>query len=282
MLSYNMKDFRLSLQCIGEATRLLQGRNAPTSIQAMLQLGAGAIQMLQGEYEASVASLTQSYRTASRIGNDRICLQASSNLSISHARLGNYESAIAWAEQIGTSKISGMTLPPLLQASKSAIVSYAMLGRGDKAEELIRQRGEDFGNFGSLSILQAWGLYSADSYAIMGKLQEAVEEGRRATFGDRSGGHIDPWAGPYARWVARISLSLGDVNRGHETLDDLIGNLEHYDAIDKAEILNAKSWLNARTGKVSVTPTVELRKRMEGLPAAFADQLRRMGMLDYY
>jgi len=281
MLFYNMRDFRLSLQCIEEATRLLQNRNAPNSVLAMLQLGTGAILMVQGEYEASLPSLTQSYQTASRIGNDRIYLQASSNLAISHTRLGEYESAAGWAEQAGTYNITETTLPPLLQAAKSAVVSYAMLGRTGKAAELIRQRAEDFGGLVPASILQAWGLYSADGYAIMGNIQEAMEEGRRATFGENSGGHIDPWAGPYARWVARISLSSGEVTRGHAILSDLIGNLERYDAIDKAEILNAKSWLNAKTGKMSSESTTEMRRHIENLPAAVADQLKRMGMLDF-
>ncbi len=281
MLSYKMRDFRLSLQCITEATNLLQSRNAPTSILAMLQLGSGAIFMLRGEYEASVSSLTQSYRTASRVGNDQICLQATSNLSISHTRLGNYKNAIDWAEQAGACSLSAMTLPPLLQASRSAVVSYAMLGRADKAEEWIRQRTEGFRTFGSESILQAWGLYSADGYAIMGRSQEALEEGQGATFGNKSGGHIDPWAGPYARWVAQTSLSLGDVSQGQEMLDALVANLEQYDAIDKAEILNAKSWLNARTGKVSTLSIAEMCKCMKGLPTALTDQLTRMGMLDF-
>jgi hypothetical protein len=76
-------------------------------------------------------------------------------------------------------------------------------------------------------------------------------------------------------------LATGNSNQGHALLDDLVSNLEHYDAIDKAEILNAKSWLNARTGRCSVIPIAEMWKRMETLPGAVADQLRQMGMLDY-
>jgi hypothetical protein len=99
--------------------------------------------------------------------------------------------------------------------------------------------------------------------------------------GDIGGEHIDPWAGPYARWVARLSLSSGDERRGHEILDDLIGNLERYDAIDKAEVFNAKSWLNAKTGRASSQATTEMRRLLEDLPVAVANQIGRMGMLDF-
>ena len=94
MLFYNLRDLSSSLSCIQEGTNILEGRKTPNSVLAMLYIGLGAILTKQGIYQSSLAAYTQSYQTASRVGNDAVMLQAGSNLSLSLVRLGAYEDAI--------------------------------------------------------------------------------------------------------------------------------------------------------------------------------------------
>jgi DNA-binding SARP family transcriptional activator/predicted ATPase len=281
MLFYNIRDFSSSLNCIAEAMNLLQKRRAVNSVLAMLQSGTGAILGAQGSYAASTAAFLQSYNTALRIGNDRIYLQASANLALGFARLGEYEKAIEWADRAFECPDSCMAFPVRLQAAQGAVLASAMLSRTSKAEELIRQRGDKFASYGSASISQAWALYSADGYAMLNMCREAEEEGIRATSGENCESHSDFCVGAYARWVARSSLPLRRVEQAQSRLDTLALSLSNYDAIDQAEVLNAKAWLDFQTGRTTSARLSEMHLHLRSLPSAIHDQLGRMGMLAF-
>jgi tetratricopeptide (TPR) repeat protein len=280
MLFYCTRDLTASLNCIQEATNILERRRTTNSALAMLYNGVGAILTKQGEYRASISAYLQSHQTAAQVGNEAIILQASANLALSFVRLGDYEEAVDWADRVLGCDPRGMAPHCQLPAARSSILAHAMLGRSGRAEEVIHQGAEIFATFGSVAKAQAWKLYSADGYAMLGKLEKAEEEGWCGTSGVNSSLHMERYVGPYARWVARTSLSLGTVSDGQARLDQLITNLQTYDAIDKAETLNAKVWLCAKTGHMSNEDAGESSRYLELLPYAVKDQLRRMGMLD--
>jgi hypothetical protein len=71
------------------------------------------------------------------------------------------------------------------------------------------------------------------------------------------------------------------VSDAHKKLDSLVANVEDYDALDKAEVLNAKAWLTAKTGGDTYQQVARMCRYLEALPSAVTDQLRRMGMLDF-
>jgi hypothetical protein len=160
------------------------------------------------------------------------------------------------------------------------MLSYAMMGDYRKAEALSEGfvKLTDYPSFGSS---QAWALYAADGYAMLGNLLEAERQGRCGTSGENSALHTESYAGPYARWVARISLAERNVNSGHERLDKLLLNLGSYDAIDQAEVLNAKAWFSAHTNSINEEYLERMYSHLERLPDAVGDQLRRMGMMDF-
>jgi tetratricopeptide (TPR) repeat protein len=280
MLFYNLTDIASSLTCIQEASSILESRGTPNSTLAMLHNGVGAILTKQGAYRDSISAYLLCYKTASQVGNDSICLQASSNLALSFVRLGEYENAIKWATRAFACDERGLALHYYLPAAQSSVVAYAMLGKTDQAEAFIRQRTSEFSLISSPGRSQAWALHTADGYAMLGKVEQAEQEGRRATSGVNSRVHLERFVGPYARWVARTSVNQG-LNAAHELLDTLIGKLERYDAIDRAEVLNAKAWLSAKTGVVSPMQLAKMRSYLEALPSAVTDQLSCMGMLDF-
>jgi tetratricopeptide (TPR) repeat protein/type II secretory pathway predicted ATPase ExeA len=277
MLLYSLKDLNASLKCANEAIVLLQRRNYSNSVLAMLQNGAGAILTKKGAYAASIAPLFQSCQTAARIGNDRLYTQANANLSLSFVRLGEYEKAVDYAEKALASTVLGTHSH--LTAARSAVLAYAMLRNNAKVDALIRLGYEQFANSLFLGVSQAWALFTADGYALLGRFHEAEERGRHATAGENETVHVDCDVGSYARWVARTSVSSGDLKGAHERLDLLLSNLGKYDAIDQAEILNSKVWLNERGGETHSDHLERMHARLVCLPDAIRDQLVRMGMI---
>jgi tetratricopeptide (TPR) repeat protein len=215
------------------------------------------------------------------VGNDRLSTQASANLALSFVRLGRYDEAVDWAQQALAFNLVDAAMGYHLLAAESAVLSYAMRGNSANTEELIQKRREEFARVGSPGISQGWGLYSADGYAMIGEWDKAQEEGTRATTGANSLMHMDSYVGPYARWVARTSHLLGKAENGHATIHCLIENLAYYDVIDRAEILNAQSWLESRQGNTRPAQMARMISELRSLPLAVGDQLRRMGMLDF-
>jgi tetratricopeptide (TPR) repeat protein/type II secretory pathway predicted ATPase ExeA len=280
MLFYSMARLDSSLDCIREAYSILESRGTPSSALAMLHNGEGAILTKRGAYRDSISPYLRCNKTASQVGNDSINLQASSNLALSFFRLGEYQKAIEWATKAFACE-RGSSIHFYLPAAQSSVLAHAMLGKSDQAEELIQQRTKEVTLLGSPARSQAWALHSADGFAMLGKLDRAEDEGRRATSGTNSQVHMERYAGPYARWVARTTLNRGESGLGHELLDSLIRNLDRYDAIDRAEILNAKTWLGAKTGVASSHQVARMCSYLEALPSAVSDQLARMGMLDF-
>jgi hypothetical protein len=88
-------------------------------------------------------------------------------------------------------------------------------------------------------------------------------------------------AGPYARALAR-SAELGvNVDFAHGKLDSFRAELAQYDAIDRAEILNAKCWLGSREGYTCSQDLALMHAYLKDLPPAVSQQLQSMAMLDY-
>jgi DNA-binding SARP family transcriptional activator/type II secretory pathway predicted ATPase ExeA/tetratricopeptide (TPR) repeat protein len=279
MLLYHVKNFTSSLKCIQEAIHLLETNNSLNSVLAMLQNGVGSILTRQGFYRESIPHYLKCYETACRVGNDKVYVQASANLSLSFMRLGEYEDAIVWGER---SLVDHAALGFGFQGAEGAVLSYAMSGKNTgRAEELIVQVAEELANRAPLGISQAWALYSADGYSMMGKKREAEEAGRRATEGYNGQLHMNFCAGPYARWVARSGISQAKLKGASDRIDSLMLGLESYDVIDQADVINARCWLDSRAQRVPDWQIEQMLQNLGNLPRAVTDQLRRMGMLDF-
>jgi tetratricopeptide (TPR) repeat protein len=245
----------------------------------MLQNGIGAILAAQGDYTASLSAFLESHETAYRVGSDRIYLQAAGNVSLSLVRLGDYEQAIDWADRVLTQDNTDSVLPFCFAARSSALLAHAMLGEAVRAEQLMQETKQKIVALRSRGLLQAWSLYSADAYRILGRFLEADSETRYATMGDNAQLHMEFCAGPYARALARNAASLGDLSLGCDKLDNLYTELRQYDVIDRAEILNARCWLHRKKNTVLDKDLVSMYKYLKELPSAVSNQLRSMGML---
>jgi tetratricopeptide (TPR) repeat protein len=280
MLFYNIDDFEASLCCIHAATRILEERNTPNSALAMLYNGLGAIHAKQGAYESSIPAYLKCFQTAYRVGNDSICQQASANLALSWSRIGNYDEAIKRADEALSWNSQGASWARFL-ASKTSVLAYAMLNNPTKAEEMLQFGAEEVARFGSPAISQDWGVYAADGLMLLGQVKAAEEVGWESTTGSNSSLHRYSCVGAYARWIARSCLARGRTRVAHERLEALLLKLGTFDALDQAEVMNAKCWLDSRTGRVTHMYVELMHRHLRNLPEAVVDQLRRLGMLDF-
>ncbi|HKH83785.1 MAG TPA: AAA family ATPase [Gemmatimonadales bacterium] len=281
MLHYCMSDLVSSFNCIREATMILESDKIANTDLAMFHNGMGAILSKRGEYHDAISAYVQAHLTASRVGNEAVALQVSGNLALNLIRIGQYEKAVEWADRVRENSVTTLPAPYYLPAAVACILGTAMLGKHLRALALIHEHNEKFNSHGSQAISQAWALMAADSYAMLGEREQAEEQGWKATSGANANIHGERYAGPFARWIARTSLNKGQLQDGHLRLSEMMRNLQNYDAIDKAEVVNAKTWLNAKSGGVSAQDIRESLGSLAHLPAAVTEQLRRMGMLDF-
>ncbi len=129
MLLYGVGDLASSLDCIREATTILQIHKIANTDLAMFHSGVGAILTKRGEYHDSIAAYLQAHLTASRVGNDALIVQLSSGLALNFVRVGEYEEAIEWADRSRACRTSRLALECFLAAALGSIVGNAMLGR---------------------------------------------------------------------------------------------------------------------------------------------------------
>jgi type II secretory pathway predicted ATPase ExeA/tetratricopeptide (TPR) repeat protein len=281
MLQYNSSDFEESLRNIAKAQLLLESNHNPNSVLAMLHNGVGAIRTKSGAYEDSVTAYVSCQQTALKIGNDNIYLQAAANLALSLTRLGRYDEAVHWSEKPLQYRHPDMGPGFVFQAAESALLSWAMMGKSEKVEELMRTASERFARSGLAGIKQGWTLYSADAYAMLGRTEEAIIEGRRGTQGDNAQLHMDFYIGPFARWTARSVTTADSSKSALRRIEKLAENLNSYDAIDQAEILNARCYLESRNNQASTAHFCEMMKALRALPGSVAEQWKRMGLLEF-
>jgi hypothetical protein len=195
-------------------------------------------------------------------------------------RVGKYERAISWGE-LSLSNIRvlvnfGFAVP----GAVGTVMAYAMTGTNRKrAQELILQTRSELAGRAPTGALQAWALSSADAYSIMGEECEAEKEAIRGI-----GLQATPQgfcAGQYARWLAKSSSTLIARREAYKHLARLMEALSTYDALDQAEILNAKCWLDNRERRLAVKDLEAMIDHLTALPPAVTQQLKKIGMLDF-
>jgi len=280
MLLYQMRDLAGSLECAREGVDLLEKNNHPNSVLAMLQNGVGAILAKQGFYERAIPEYLKCYETSTRVGNDWIYVQASANLSLSFMRVGDYERAISWGELSLKHGTMQRHYGFALQGAQGTVLSYAMTGRNKtRIEELIVETTSELAKRAPPGISQAWTLIAADAYALMGQHSEAEMRARQALQLECT--PLDFFAGSYARWLAKTSITDFEKKEAYRTIGSLLETLTQYDALDQAEILAAKCWLDNQHRRFALGNFRTMQEHLEALPRAACEQLERLGMLDF-
>jgi tetratricopeptide (TPR) repeat protein len=280
MLLYQMRDFAGSLECAREGVDLLEKNNHPNSVLAMLQNGVGAILAKQGFYDRAIPEYLKCYETSTRVANDWIYVQASANLSLSFMRVGDYERAISWGELSLKHGTMQRHYGFALQGAHGTVLSYAMTGQNrTRVEELIAETTSELAKRAPSEISQAWTLIAADAYALMGQHSEAEMRARQALQLECT--PLDFFAGSYARWLAKTSFTDFEKKEAYRKIRSLLETLTRYDALDQADILAAKCWLDNQHRRFDLGNFRAMQEHLEALPRAAGEQLQRLGLLDF-
>jgi tetratricopeptide (TPR) repeat protein len=274
MAFFNTEDYTASIKDIQTALKILDDHRIANSTLAMLQAGLGSIQSLLGNYTDSVEHLIASAKTATRIGNERVQHLVSANLSVAYNRLGEYKKSIEWAEL-------AMSYPHEIYtaAQQGAIASYAMLRKQQVVQNMVDHWTPIIQLRCPAGVRQAWSLFCADAYLILGETQKAETTARHAL---KSGKLLlDYYAGTYARWIARIGRSDNKLLDASQKLSQLNEHIINYHKIDRLEILVAIAWLDhKRNGYVEEEHRSLIIDNLNQLPHGIKSQLNYMGMLE--
>jgi DNA-binding SARP family transcriptional activator/tetratricopeptide (TPR) repeat protein len=277
MAHYRVEDYEECICDITSGIDVLGKAGIVNSILATLQTGLGAVLMFQGRYTEALKCLREAWETAKRIGNDWTNSTITANLALTHCRLGNYEAALSFSEE---SAKNNEISPPA--ASQAAVIAHAMLGHTNKVNDLVPLYATALRTHRPNGFWQAWDLYSADSYLILGRTQDAEETARRALALSTDGPILSFYIGPYARWRARLGYIDGKVFPTLDVLHNLSKGFAECHALDQVEIIVGLAWLEHKaTGRVQEERTRVVQERLDSLPAGVTQQLRQMGMLDW-
>jgi tetratricopeptide (TPR) repeat protein len=251
---------------IAETTRIRDSR------AMTIYAGLGLTYCAAGEYELSLEYYLRAYRLCMALDQAQGAAVAATNVALCHGRLGRYEDQFQWAQKAlraGT-RIAGGNLA---HSAYNAGFAAAMLGRTNDARSAIdqaRSRATEMPAW----MKQAWHLYAADIYLLLGQRREAVME---ATAGIEHELQCRANAGRYVRWATAISTH----NRESplvlaERLAVILEQIDSYDSLDQVECLIATDHIERLRGRHSTERTDAIHRRLSRLPSAVASQLRAL------
>jgi DNA-binding SARP family transcriptional activator len=279
---YHVGNKSRCIEVIADVVGSLESQGILNSVYLRLVAGLAACHSGLGEYEKAQWVAEKGIQIARKLGEERRLRMLAANLSLSHCRLGNTPEQLRWADYCATIRPEASEDHfHHQQAHYLRAQAYALLGRASDALAALEQGGRQFGRFIPPYLQQAWLLRRADVFLLLGLRSEATASGREGVAGSMTELQSDAFAGPYARWSARIATSGGrDPGEVSQSLRGLLARGSVLDRLDQAEVINAKVWLDSRVGVILEEERREMWQRLAALPVGVTNQLRILGMLE--
>jgi hypothetical protein len=126
---------------------------------------------------------------------------------------------------------------------------------------------------------QAWLLAKADILLLVEQRSDALTVGREAIGESHPVLHSSFFAGAFARWLALTSVGTREESKARDQIKRMVDGLDTFDAIDQVEVLCAASMVGGDFGVPSHSSSSLILRKLEHLPAAIPQQLRRLGVL---
>jgi DNA-binding SARP family transcriptional activator/type II secretory pathway predicted ATPase ExeA/tetratricopeptide (TPR) repeat protein len=280
MLMYHLHDSASSLHEIEAETSLIDTGEVVTTTAARLQLGLATLRCAEGGYAAALSNLNSAHGIAVRLGNDALRGTIAANLALAHGRLGDYPKQLSWAEETLSLKQGGFATYNELLAAYCAAAASIYMGRGTQATEFIATANSRISEGLPSWALQAWLLYSADLYLLLGDNQRAQLAGLSATQGSNATLHARGFAGIYCRWTASLAGTPRAMQSAIGVILGFVEQLNLYDALDRAEILAALVFLRRKAGQPFGDFESLLFSQLNTLPVAVTHEMGRLLTLD--
>ena len=264
------------LSALGQLTEEATGGGLACSALGRLHSAQGSLCASAGNYEGAVKHYSAARTIYARLCNPSVQALTEDNLSLCHGRIGNYGEQLAWAEKAMENLPAGLDSWTRVKIAYRAAWALGMLGEQDRANGLIHEAGEHRERESRAWARQAEGVSRADVLTILGRNKLAMEVAAETIIESGKMPISHAYAGPVARWVAKIGWKKGEIEETIESLDQCWQELVAYDVIDQAEIVSAKVWLERRRGNEWSEGEQKLQSLLRELPPAVRRQLTRL------
>ncbi len=281
-LLYFASDRRSCLNELLDVAEQLRGQGVINSTVASLHTGLGIVACGEGRYLDANAELRRAHNIYTGLGNDTVAGCTAAQVALTCFRLGEYAEAIEWcrvaAGALGT-QFGGYLE---CQVAMYAASSHAFRGENRMAQEAINRLESRMPATTPPWMIQAWHLHKADILFILGNYPDALQVGREAI---GAGGPLllrSSFAGPFARWVFHTSVGTTSQPQARAQIEEMMGSLEKYDAVDQVEILCAgNSILKAAGMGTDNRFEAAIRRKLANLPPTIPEHLQRLGVLTF-
>lgn len=275
--SASQRDLRGALAYLQEGVKLAQTNDYMSTIVIRLCLGEGNVLALLGRYIEALTPLMLAADLSRKLDNSEFVAEAYSLLAMVNARLGEHLTQMDCARKALSHQQVQSWGPSTIGATYELAMALACTGREGEATATIdtilaatRDNSPAWGN-------QAVMLNAADVYWVAGKSRAALKyAGTGIKIGNGTPLH-DSLHGQFTRWITRIDISHGQVERALLRLDETQAGLDRLDAKDQVEILASRGLLMSVIGEDTRQVCNAVFERLDSLPAGIAKLLSRFG-----
>jgi tetratricopeptide (TPR) repeat protein len=276
---YELRDLDASERWAMQAVNRLEEAGLMNSTLLGLYCGRGAIECARGHYAEAIPVLERAHSIAKRIGNQTIIRPCLSNLALCHLRLGDHKAQIRFGERACHRTPETQWIFGDVTYSSHLAMGYALSGDAHRAFDALASGDAAADRLASPWPRQLWLLRRADVLQILGRRVEAMKTAAIA-LGETFGGVLNwSYAGAYARWTALVVRTSTDAENARKEVQSLVNQLDHFDALDRAEILAAAVFLSQLVDKDCDREAELLREALRALPDSVAATMRKFGFL---
>ena len=265
------------LAALGRLTDEATSSGFACSALGRLHSAQGSLRASAGDYLGAVGHYSSARDIYIRLCNPPVQALTEANLSLCHARLGNYSEQLAWAERAIRNLPAGLDSWTRVKITYRAAWALGMLGESERANQLVHAASGHCETESRPWARQAEGVSRADILQILGSEKLALKVANETIAETGRDSISRAYVGPVARWVAILGEKDGQTEETLESLDHYWQNLSSYDMIDQAELVAARIRLERSRGTAWPEGERKMQSLLLQLPPAVANQLGRLG-----
>jgi tetratricopeptide (TPR) repeat protein len=277
-IAFHLGDRKAGLQEMLISLPQIESAQEPSTTAAQFRAGLGWMSCVDGQYQDAVRHLDKGREISLRLGNDALRARMTANLALAHGRIGNYQKQLQFAQE------SLSLRPPFaeyqeLLATYCAVFAKVFLNAPSGSFDLISAADSRIMDALPEWALQAWSLYSADLYLLLGQELRSRASAISGTTERNSVPLVPSFAGIFCRWKAKLATDDSSIEDSLRLIMPLMDDLSIYDALDRAEILASVVFLRTKMGIDSREAESLLQEQLGELPNPVTEQLHRLGIL---
>lgn len=262
-LAFHSRRLREGEAAAREARDILATHGVTNAARARLDLGVGAFQAAQGDYQRSIMSFRSAIALADRIDNRSLIATSTGNLSIALLRTGQYRDAIAVAKSIPSESdpVAGCN------AIFAECGAYVALGEISKALDRIGDGDALAKQAQRAWLLQKWQLDKLDVLWLAGWRNKALSEARTIAGTTSHYPLAKGTTGSFLRWQSKLVDKFIPSVEFARILEEEYDQRSSLDALDRFELLHL-----IKHHKCNIPTTVEeLEKELAFLKGILPD-----------